>query len=42
MTKHVESTQGEVMKYMGDGLMAAWGALEPCTDHPGQAVLAAW
>jgi adenylate cyclase len=42
MTKHVESTQGDVMKYMGDGLMAAWGALEPCTDHQIQAVTAAW
>ena len=42
MTRHVESTQGDVMKYMGDGLMAAWGALEPCADHPTQAVLAAW
>ena len=42
MTQHVEATQGDVMKYMGDGLMAAWGALEPCADHPSQAVLAAW
>ena len=42
MTRHVESTQGDVMKYMGDGLMAAWGALDPCADHPIQAVLAAW
>lgn len=42
MTRHVETTGGEVIRYMGDALMASWGALESCPDHAMQAVQAAW
>lgn len=37
----IRATGGVIDKYMGDGLLAFWGAPEPLADHPGRAVEAA-
>ena len=37
----IEATGGTIDKYMGDGLMAFWGAPEPTADHCRAACLAA-
>lgn len=37
----IRATGGVIDKYMGDGLLAFWGAPEPMTDHPRRAVDAA-
>jgi class 3 adenylate cyclase len=37
----IRATGGVIDKYMGDGLLAFWGAPEPAADHPQRAVEAA-
>ena len=37
----IRATGGVIDKYMGDGLLAFWGAPEPLADHPRRAVEAA-
>ena len=37
----IRATGGVIDKYMGDGLLAFWGAPEPVADHPRRAVEAA-
>jgi adenylate cyclase len=37
----IRATGGVIDKYMGDGLLAFWGAPEPVADHPRRAVDAA-
>lgn len=37
----IRGTGGVIDKYMGDGLLAFWGAPEPLLDHPRRAVAAA-
>ncbi len=37
----IRATGGVIDKYMGDGLLAFWGAPEPMADHPRRAVEAA-
>jgi adenylate cyclase len=37
----IRATGGVIDKYMGDGLLAFWGAPEPLSDHPRRAVEAA-
>lgn len=41
MTDCIEAEGGVVDKYMGDGVMAHWGALDPEPDHATRAVRAA-
>lgn len=41
MTQVVQGHGGSVNKFLGDGLLALWGAPEPQTDHPQRAVKAA-
>ena len=40
-TRHILERQGMISKYVGDAVMAIWGAPLPCADHAEQAVLAA-
>lgn len=37
----IRATDGVIDKYMGDGLLAFWGAPDPLPDHPGRAIAAA-
>jgi adenylate cyclase len=41
MTQVIQGHQGSVNKFLGDGLLALWGAPEPQDDHPQRAVKAA-
>lgn len=41
MTEAIFHTRGTVDKYIGDAIMAFWGAPVPLPDHPDRAVLAA-
>lgn len=41
VTRNVEATDGTIDKFMGDGVMAFWGAPESDTDHVMHAVMAA-
>ena len=41
MTQLVQGHDGSVNKFIGDGLMALWGAPEPLADHAARAVKAA-
>jgi adenylate cyclase len=41
MTQIVQGHDGSVNKFLGDGLLALWGAPEPMDDHPMRAVKAA-
>jgi adenylate cyclase len=41
VTRNVEATSGTIDKFMGDGVMAFWGAPETDTDHVMHAVRAA-
>ena len=41
MNKAILSAGGTVMQYVGDAVMAVFGAPEPCTDHADRALVAA-
>ncbi|WP_434426396.1 adenylate/guanylate cyclase domain-containing protein [Nannocystis pusilla] len=41
MTQVVQGHEGSVNKFLGDGLLALWGAPDPQPDHPVRAVRAA-
>jgi adenylate cyclase len=41
LSKIILSEQGTIDKYIGDGIMAFWGAPRPLASHAGQACLAA-
>ena len=41
-TKHILEQHGTIIKYIGDAVMAVWGAPLPDHDHAEHAVLAIW
>src|SRR5205085_6306726 len=41
-TQHVVENQGTIIKYIGDAVLAVWGAPLPDAEHPIKATRAAW
>ena len=42
LTRVIRAHRGTIDKYIGDCVMAFWGAPVPAADHAAQAVRAAW